>query len=292
MNYLTAGKVSGVGDSEAIWPPEIQFIGKDILRFHAILWPAILMALGLPLPKLVIPHGHILVSGVKMSKSLGNIVSPDEVLNHFASFFTGSDSFTEPEVYSVTTDCLRYCLIRSACLQEDITFSLPLAIETVNAELVNSLGNLLSRISSKKVTPTHTAPILDIVEAQDFMSDPLDAEFFNDLRNLPSTVDSLWFDHLQPHHCVDAVMRVVRHANAFVDRHRPWDTNRSSSKTVVGVTLETLRLVGCLLSPLIPTLSNRLLCGIGLEEQALRCFTWRLPNDGPLKRPLIPRFRP
>ncbi|VUZ55535.1 unnamed protein product, partial [Hymenolepis diminuta] len=112
-------------------------------------------------------------------------------------------------------------------------------------------------------------------------------------QNLPSTVDSLWFDHLQPHHGVDAIMRVVRHANAFVDRHRPWDTTtKSSSQTVVGVVLETLRLVGCLLTPLTPTLSNRLLNAIGLQERILRCSTWRLPNDGLLKRPLVPRFRP
>ncbi|VDL59905.1 unnamed protein product [Hymenolepis diminuta] len=292
MSYLTAGKVSlvsGADNTETIWPPECQFIGKDILRFHAILWPAILMAMGLPLPKLIIPHGHILVSGTKMSKSLGNVVSHDDVLYHFASCFTQNNVFTESEAHAFAADCLRYCLIRSACLQEDITFSLPLAIETVNTELVNWLGNLLSRITSKKVTPTQNAPILDIMEAQDFMSDPVDA----DLRNLPSTVDSLWFDHLQPHHGVDAIMRVVRHANAFVDRHRPWDTTtKSSSQTVVGVVLETLRLVGCLLTPLTPTLSNRLLNAIGLQERILRCSTWRLPNDGLLKRPLVPRFRP
>lgn len=82
-----------------------------------------------------------------MSKSLGNVVSPVEVVEHFASAFTAASStpLSEAEVHAMATDCLRYCLVRSACLNEDITFSLPLAIETVNTELVNWMGNLLSR---------------------------------------------------------------------------------------------------------------------------------------------------
>ncbi|KAM7534037.1 hypothetical protein Aperf_G00000112526 [Anoplocephala perfoliata] len=293
LNYLTAGNVSlkpGSDNSDALWPPDCQFIGKDILRFHAILWPAILMAMDLPLPKRIIPHGHILVSGKKMSKSLGNVVNPHDVLNCFASCFTQENLLSESEAQSMAADCLRYYLIRSACLQEDASFSLPLAIETVNTELVNWLGNLLSRITSKKVIPTQTAPILNLTEAQAFLSDPADAEFFNDLKNLPDTVDSLWFDLLQPHHSVDAIMRVIRHANAFVDRHRPWDAV-ASTESIVGVALETLRLVGCLLTPLIPTLSNRLLNGLGIYQETLRCSSWRIPDDNQ-RRPLIPRFRP
>ncbi|KAL5103215.1 Methionine--tRNA ligase mitochondrial [Taenia crassiceps] len=299
MNYLTAGKVSlnPAENNDALWPPNCQFIGKDILRFHAILWPAILLALGLPLPKRIIPHAHILVEGTKMSKSLGNVVSPVEVMEYFVAAFTAASStpLSEAEVRAMATDCLRYCLVRSACLNEDTTFSLSLATETVNTELVNWMGNLLSRITSRKVVPTQTVPMLDLAEAQAFMSDVVDAEFLNNLRCLPDTFDTLWWEHLQPHHSVDALMKVVRQTNAFVDRHQPWASAAADDgtiKIVIGITLEALRLIGCLLTPLIPSLSDRLLLRLGIKPDALRCSHWHLnSNDQCFNRSLLPRIK-
>ncbi|VDK41536.1 unnamed protein product [Taenia asiatica] len=335
MNYLTAGKVSlnQPENKDAMWPPDCQFIGKDILRFHAILWPAILLALGLPLPKRIIPHAHILLEGTKasltaphsyqlkrmMSKSLGNVVSPVEVLEYFAAAFTAVSStpLSEAEVRAVATDCLRYCLVRSACLNEDTTFSLSLATDTVNTELVNWMGNLLSRITSRKIVPTQTVPMLDLAEAQAFMSNVVDAEFLNDihtcfgnsvipvcnaealfifsLRCLPETFDTLWWEHLKPHHSVDALMKVVRQTNAFLDRHQPWASVAAGDgtvKTVVGVTLEALRLIGCLLTPLIPSLSDRMLLRLGIKPDALRRSSWHLNlNEQCQHRPLVPRIK-
>nr|CDS21452.1 methionine tRNA synthetase [Echinococcus granulosus] len=299
MSYLTAGKVSlnPTENKDAIWPPECQFIGKDILRFHTILWPAILLALGLPLPKKIIPHAHILVEGTKMSKSLSNVVSPVDMLKYFSAAFAAASPtrLSDEEVRATAVDCLRYCLVRSACLNEDTTFSLPLATETVNTELVNWVGNLLSRITSRKIISAQTVPMLDLVEAQAFMSDAVDAKFLNDLRCLPDTFDTLWWERLQPHHSVDALMKVVRKTNAFVDRHQPWASvavDDVMAKTVVGVTLEALRLIGCLLAPLTPSLSDRLLRRLGIRPDALRCSSWHLDlDDQSLHRPLVPRIK-
>ncbi|EUB60285.1 Methionyl-tRNA synthetase [Echinococcus granulosus] len=335
MSYLTAGKVSlnPTENKDAIWPPECQFIGKDILRFHAILWPAILLALGLPLPKKIIPHAHILVEGTKMSKSLSNVVSPVDMLKYFSAAFAAASPtrLSDEEVRATAVDCLRYCLVRSACLNEDTTFSLPLATETVNTELVNWVGNLLSRITSRKIISAQTVPMLDLVEAQAFMSDALLHRNLNleletknslfmkqfvifmlvlqtrytrfaveqfsifSLRCLPDTFDTLWWERLQPHHSVDALMKVVRKTNAFVDRHQPWASvavDDVMAKTVVGVTLEALRLIGCLLAPLTPSLSDRLLRRLGIRPDALRCSSWHLDlDDQSLHRPLVPRIK-
>ncbi|KAL5961488.1 Methionine--tRNA ligase mitochondrial [Taenia solium] len=229
---------------------------------------------------------------LQMSKSLGNVVSPVEVLEYFAAAFTAASStpLNEAEVRAVATDCLRYCLVRSACLNEDTTFSLSLATETVNTELVNWMGNLLSRIISRKIIPTQTVPMLDLAEAQAFMSNVVDAEFLNEC--LPDTFDALWWEHLQPHHSVDALMKVVRQTNAFVDRHQPWASVAAGDgtvKTVVGVTLEALRLIGCLLTPLIPSVSDRMLLRLGIKPDALRCSSWHLDlNDQCQNRPLKP----
>uniref|UniRef100_A0A5K3EK28 Methionine--tRNA ligase, mitochondrial n=1 Tax=Mesocestoides corti TaxID=53468 RepID=A0A5K3EK28_MESCO len=290
MNYLTAGGVSFTadGNSQALWPPDIHFVGKDILCFHAILWPAILMALDLPLPKKIIPHGHILVGGTKMSKSLGNVLSPADVLGDLSRALSVSPVHGEVDAESVASDCLRYCLVRSVCLNEDTTFSLPFAKETVNTELVNWLGNLLSRITSKKIAPNQTAPMLDLAEAQQFLSAPADAKFFNDLSQLPFVFDDFWWDRLLPNRSVDAVMHVVRQTNAFVDRHKPWAAGGDGdAQAVVGVALEALRLVGCCLSPLTPYLSNRLLNCLGLHPGKLRGHSWRLDLT---HQPLIPRL--
>ncbi|VDM26165.1 unnamed protein product [Hydatigera taeniaeformis] len=232
-----------------------------------------------------------------MSKSLGNVVSPVDVLEYFAAAFTSASStpLSEAEVHGMAADCLRYCLVRSACLTNDTTFSLHMAIETVNTELVNWMGNLLSRITSKKLVPIQTVPMLDLAEAQTFMSDDVDAKLFNDLRRLPGTFDTLWWEQLQPHHSVDALMKVVRQTNAFVDRHQPWASVAAGDETVkavVGITLEALRLIGCLLIPLAPSLSDRLLLRLGIKSDTLRCSSWHLNSDDEcFHRPLVPRIK-
>lgn len=111
---------------------------------------------------------------------------------------------------------------------------------------------------------------------------------FLSLWDLPAKFDTLWWDHLQPNRCIDTLMQVVRQTNAFVDRHRPWE-KRDSSSIVVGVALEALRLFGCLLTPVIPSLSNRLFCGLGIQPGALRCSSWKLSSI--LRQPFLPRIK-
>lgn len=119
--------------------------------------------------------------------------------------------------------------------------------------------------------------------------------FIFSLRCLPYTFDTLWWERLQPHHSVDALMKVVRQTNAFVDRHQPWASVAAGDgtvKTVVGVTLEALRLIGSLLTPLIPSLSNQLLLRLGIRPDVLRCSSWHLDlNDQCLHQPLVPRIK-
>ncbi|VDK39435.1 unnamed protein product [Gongylonema pulchrum] len=140
MNYLT---LSGIFDDKrnVLWPPTCQIIGKDILKFHAVIWPALLLALDLPLPKRIFVHSHWLVDGSKMSKSIGNVVDP----------------FAAAEL--LTGEGLRYFLLRQGTPYNDANFMIPKAVSVINTDLVNNIGNLLQRSLIEKLNPSKIYPI-------------------------------------------------------------------------------------------------------------------------------------
>ncbi|KAG5448192.1 Methionine--tRNA ligase, mitochondrial [Clonorchis sinensis] len=292
VNYLTVTGfqwTSKKHTSDIPWPPDFQFFGKDILKFHAILWPALLMAVDLPLPRHLICHGHLLVDGEKMSKSRGNVIDPfSERLRLVPKVDTPGRADSEG---------LRYLLLRSALLSNDVSYSPALAKQVINSELVNCLGNLLSRITSVSVNPNQAIVRINREEAEAlFGGSDQDAELLKGMDTLAALFDELWWQNGQPHLAIEHVLSILREANAFVDRHKPWDKEAAvEPEFVISVAAECLRLTGLLLRPVVPRLSARLLRRLGVEKedaadqrkQPQDRYFWDLGSD---KRPLLQRL--
>uniref|UniRef100_A0A914WSW5 Methionine--tRNA ligase, mitochondrial n=1 Tax=Plectus sambesii TaxID=2011161 RepID=A0A914WSW5_9BILA len=218
-NYLT---VAGYPAKMSQWPPDCQVIGKDILKFHAIYWPAFLMALEVDVPKKLYIHAHWLIDGVKMSKSVGNVIDP----------------VSASEV--LTVEGLRYFLLRQGVPHDDGDFTFIKAINVLNAELSNNIGNLVSRGTVDKLNPRQTYPKFD---KKFFESDlkELGQSLIQNLDKLNGVVTNC-FDNMQVHKAVDAICSVARQGNGFFQFYKPWTmTNEMERDTVLFVTCEKQR---------------------------------------------------
>ncbi|KAH8873473.1 Methionine--tRNA ligase, mitochondrial [Schistosoma japonicum] len=266
VSYLTvAGFPWSTDDSskQILWPPDIQF--------HAVLWPALLMAVDLPLPRRLICHHHVLVDDVKMSKSRGNHIDP--ISEQCALFAEELNNITPGE-----SDVLRYVLLRLPLLTSDSTYSREMARQMINTELVNWIGNLLSRITSESLNPEQSIIQINRNEVNDmFHHDNLDTDFFNRrviifvfnyLDNISYHFDKLWWYKAQPHNAIEEVLRVVRQTNAFITRHSPWSEQEPLRRqAVISVVAESLRVCALLMYPVVPNLSHRLLNRLGIHNK-------------------------
>ncbi|KRZ04635.1 Protein argonaute-2 [Trichinella zimbabwensis] len=241
VNYLT---VAGYPGELSRWPPDCHIIGKDILKFHAILWPAMLLAANFPLPKQIFCHGHWLSDGVKMSKSLGNVVDPTL------------------EAQQLTCQGLRYFLLRQGVPTSDGNYSTPLAISVLNDELANSIGNLINRTTSSRVLRGDRFTDFDesVINGPSIQQGP---DLITDLDNLPSIVGQQ-YDKMQFSNGINSIVTVVKKANAFVQHFSPWhlakDKNANSLlDTVLHLAHQTLRTCGILLKPIVPDIAGEML---------------------------------
>lgn len=233
-------------DFDKFWPAEVHMVAKDIMRFHAIVWPAMLMALDLPLPKHLAVHGWITFNGQKMSKSLGNVVDP---------FILG-------ERYGA--DAIRYHILREMALGADSSFSNEIMINRINSDLANGLGNLVSRtvaMADKYFGGTLPADR----EAGDF-----DAELIAEAEELRAKVDE-FMDKTQINNALAEIFKVVSRANKYIDETAPWVLGKDESKkarlaTVLYNLLETIRIVSTLLSNFMPTTMPKVWEQIGAAE--------------------------
>lgn len=233
-------------DFDKFWPADVHMVAKDIMRFHAIIWPAILMALDLPLPKHLAVHGWITFNGQKMSKSLGNVVDP---------FILG-------ERYGA--DAIRYHILREMALGADSSFSNEIMINRINSDLANGLGNLVSRtvaMADKYFGGTLPADR----EAGDF-----DAELIAEAEELRAKVDE-FMDKTQINNALAEIFKVVSRANKYIDETAPWVLGKDESKkarlaTVLYNLLETIRIVSTLLSNFMPTTMPKVWEQIGAAE--------------------------
>lgn len=233
-------------DFDKFWPADVHMVAKDIMRFHAIVWPAMLMALDLPLPKHLAVHGWITFNGQKMSKSLGNVVDP---------FILG-------ERYGA--DAIRYHILREMALGADSSFSNEIMINRINSDLANGLGNLVSRtvaMADKYFGGTLPADR----EAGDF-----DAELIAEAEELRAKVDE-FMDKTQINNALAEIFKVVSRANKYIDETAPWILGKDESKkarlaTVLYNLLETIRIVSTLLSNFMPTTMPKVWEQIGAAE--------------------------
>lgn len=233
-------------DFDKFWPADVHMVAKDIMRFHAIIWPAMLMALDLPLPKHLAVHGWITFNGQKMSKSLGNVVDP---------FILG-------ERYGA--DAIRYHILREMALGADSSFSNEIMINRINSDLANGLGNLVSRTVAMADKYFGGTLPTDREEGE------FDAELIAEAEELRAKVDE-FMDKTQINNALAEIFKVVSRANKYIDETAPWVLGKDESKkarlaTVLYNLLETIRIVSTLLSCFMPTTMPKVWEQIGAAE--------------------------
>jgi methionyl-tRNA synthetase len=275
-NYVTA---CGFPDENAprwhFWPADVHFVGKDIIRFHAVYWPAFLMAAGLPVPERVSSNGWWVVDGEKMSKSLGNVIEPRKLA----------------ETYGL--DQIRYFLLREKPFGADGSMSHAAIVSRINVELANDLGNLAQRsLSLIARNCGGRRPALGPSTEQD-------AALLSDAHSLLGSLRG----HIERqtfHEGLEEIWKVIRAANGYIDRQAPWALNKTDKVrmgTVLRVLLRTLRVVATLLQPVMPESMGRMLNQLGIPADArtfaaLETAPAPLPAGEPLPAPqgVFPRY--
>ncbi len=249
-NYITALGYDNdkYHDYDMFWPADVHFVGKEIVRFHSIIWPAMLMSLGEPLPKKVFGHGWLLLDGGKMSKSKGNVVDP----------------YILAEMFGV--DALRFFLLRTFPFGSDGSFSNEALIQTVNVDLANDLGNLLSRTVS--MAGKYFGGTLPELQAED-------AEKDAGLVGMASSLRERYEEQMEKfafQNALAEVFKVIDRANKYIDENAPWvlakdmEANGPRLARVMYNLLETLRVCGILLTPFIPSSAAEVLRQTGASE--------------------------
>ena len=248
-NYITALGYDNerYNDYDKFWPADVHMVAKDIMRFHAIIWPAMLMALDLPLPKHLAVHGWITFDGKKMSKSLGNIIDPFQLGERYGA------------------DAVRYHILREMALGSDSSFSNEIMINRMNTDLANGLGNLVSR----------TVAMVDKYFGGTLPAEQESGEFDDDLiaqaTALSAAVDE-YVDSTQPNRALEEIFKVVSRANKYIDETTPWVLAKDESRKprlacVLYNLLETIRIVSTLLSAFMPTTMPVVWKQIGADEK-------------------------
>lgn len=278
-NYISALGYGMQNDMlfQRYWPADVHLVGKDIVRFHTVIWPILLMAAGVKLPKRVVGHGWLLLEGGKMSKSKGNVVDPHELIDKYGA------------------DAVRYYLLRELPFGADGYYSEENLISRINSDLANDLGNLLHRtltVCEKFGGGVVNAP--GNPEGTDF-------ELIEMAKDVPGKV-ALLVDGLELAEALGIIWQLVGRANKYLDETAPWNLGKDPAKrerfnTVIYNVLEVYRFVTVLLSPFMPGFPERVWPQLGIADRCeLHTFAsldWgRLPAGVKIERgnPLFPRI--
>jgi len=272
-NYVTAtGWPDPAAPRAAFWPADIHLIGKDIIRFHAVYWPAFLMAAGLPVPKRVSSNGWWVVEGEKMSKSLGNVIEPRALVATYG------------------LDQVRYFLMREKPFGADGSMSHPAVVSRINVELANGLGNLAQR--SLSLIARNCEGRLPPRGAET----PEDAALREAANALPAIVREK-MDRQVFHEALEEIWKVVRAGDGYIDRQAPWalkKTDPARMPDVLRVLVDTLRPIATVLQPFMPASMAKLLDQLGVPEGARDLSGLAVPlADGTALPPpagVFPRF--
>ena len=274
-NYITSIGFPNIENDEyqKFWidknSSNIHVIGKDILRFHAVYWPAILMAADLPLPKQIAVHGWWLNEGEKISKSLGNAIDPIAIIKEFG------------------TDQLRYFLLRETSFGQDGNFSMNNMVSRINAELANNIGNLVQRtLSFLYKQYSGDVPVINYNLLTGNESLP-DCKII--LEKVMSYLQKYEFNRI-----ILLIISIASEANAYIDKRAPWKIDKELMKLVIYKLLEYIRIIGILLQPIMPASADKILnhLQIPIEHRSLECLR---NNNTQIKsinkpEPIFPRF--
>lgn len=272
-NYISAlGYPDTNGEYAKFWPASVHVVGKDIIRFHAIYWPAFLMAADLPLPTTIMSHGWWMNDGNKMSKSLGNVINPFDLIEEFG------------------VDSVRYFLMREIIFGNDGNFSKKNLIQKINTDLSNKIGNLAQR-SLSFIFKNCDAAIPESFNAYD-------SELLLHCLTLRDKI-TRHVENQEISQIIDEIIKLADQANSFIDHMSPWTLKKTDPEKmmeVLYIILESIRYIGILLQPFIPESADKLLSQLGVPSD-MRDFAF-LERSGALvpgskiesPSPVFPRF--
>lgn len=264
-NYITALGYGSEDDSlyQKYWPADIHLVGKEIVRFHTIIWPAMLMALNLPLPKKVLGHGWLILEGGKMSKSKGNVVDPVVLCERYG------------------VDAIRYFLLRDIPFGSDGTFSNEALITRINSDLANDLGNLVSR----------TVAMVNKYFGGTIPAERTAGEFDDDLIALATATKAkveAYADEMQFSQALTELWALISRTNKYIDETAPWvlakdEANRARLAAVMYNLCEAIRIISILVSPFLPHTAPKIQAQLGAPADVLsweQAGEWGLLPDG------------
>ena len=261
VNYITGLGYDADGNHSELfkeyWPADVHLIGKDILRFHTIYWPIMLMALDLPLPKQVFGHPWLLIGDGKMSKSKGNVIYADDLAKLFG------------------VDAVRYIMLHEMPFANDGSITYEIMIERINSDLANVLGNLVNRTVSMANKYFHG----EIYNKQ--VSEDIDDELINEAISCYQNVDK-HMDELKVADSINDIFKLLKRCNKYIDETEPWKLGKDETKkdrlaTVLYNLLEAIRIAAILLEPYLPDTSKKMLDDIGTHHRAyesVKEFGW------------------
>ncbi|KAL7150275.1 hypothetical protein ABFS83_05G100500 [Erythranthe nasuta] len=247
------------------WPATLHLIGKDILRFHAVYWPAMLMSAGVSLPKKVFGHGFLTKDGLKMGKSLGNTLEPTDLVRRFGP------------------DAVRYFFLREVEFGNDGDYSEERFVNIINANLANTIGNLLNRTLGLLRKNCQSAISVDSAIAAE-------GSAFKDTVEKQVEKSRQHYENLELSSACEAVLQIANAGNVYINEKAPWSLFKqgdsgfeAASKDLV-IALEAMRIVAIALSPITPTLSLRIYSQLGFSEDQFNAVTWNDTRWGGLKQ--------